>query len=146
MNFLKCWNEKRVVLLLHKKKFFCEKDLSTLSSFSFPLLFSFSFHNEVFILQFWDSKQFSSLLRFLDCCSGWLLSLITKSKIEKNTKLIANYLIEVFDISKEFNYFDCNTAFCPGYIGYSNYCGGSYMDFLKQTSWLAWVFPTLKPQ
>ena len=81
---------------------------------------------------------------FLDCCSGWLSSLITKSKIKKNTKLIANYLIEVSDVSKRFNYCDCNTAFCSGYIEYSNYCSGSYVDFLKQTSQLAQVSPTFK--
>ena len=81
---------------------------------------------------------------FLDCCSGWLLSLITKSKIEKNTKLIANYFVGVSDISKGFDYCDCNTAFCPSYIGYSNYCGGSYVDFLKQTSQLARVSPAFK--
>ena len=81
---------------------------------------------------------------FLDCCSGWLPSLITKSKIEKNTKLVANYLVGVSDVSKGFDYFDCNTAFCPGYVGYSNYCGGSYVDFLKRTSWLARVSPAFK--
>ena len=72
-------------------------------------------------------------IRFLDCCSGWLLSLITKLKIKKNTKLIANYLIGVSNVSKGFDYCDCNAAFCPDYIKYSNYCGGSYVDFLKQT-------------
>ena len=62
----------------------------------------------------------------------------------KNIKLIVNYFIEISNISKGFDYFDYNTAFCSGYIKYSNYCGSSYVDFLKQTLWLAWVSPTFK--
>ena len=68
-------------------------------------------------------------MEFLDYCSGWLFSLITKSKIEKNTKLIVNYFIEVFNISKGFDYCNCNTAFCLSYIEYLNYCSSSYIDF-----------------
>ena len=124
-----------------KKEYFCFLIKKSFSSFSFSLLFSFPFHNE---LQFWDSKQFSSLLEFLDCCSSWLFSLITKSKIEKNTKLIINYFIRVSDIFKRFDYYNCNTAFYSSYIKYSNYCGGSYVDFLKQTLQLAQVSPAFK--
>ena len=83
-------------------------------------------------------------MKFLDYCSGWLSSLIAKLKIKKNTKLVTNYLIEVSDISKGFDYCDCNIAFCPGYIEYSNYYGGSYVDFLKWTSQLARVSPAFE--
>ena len=93
-------------------------------------------HSHLLNVEFW--------MRFLDCCSGWLSSLITKLKIEKNTKLITNYLIGVSDISKGFDYCDCNTAFCLGYIRYSNYCGSSYVDFLKWISQLAWVSPAFE--
>ena len=110
--------------------------------FSTSIFFSFpQWSVYIAILRF---KMVQFIIRFLDCCSGWFSSLITKSKIEKNTKLVANYLIGVSDISKGFDYFDCNTAFCPGCVKYSNYCGGSYVDFLKWMSWLAQVSPTFE--
>ena len=102
-----------------------------------------SIGNETWFMNHSHLPNVEFQMEFLDCCSGWLFSLITKSKSEKNIKLI-NYFIGISDISKRFDYYDCNAAFCLSYIEYSNYCGGSYVDFLKQMSWLVQVSPAFK--